>query len=447
MKDFTSGKITGPLMAFAVPMLIGNLFQQMYHMVDAIVVGRFIGGGALAAVGVSVNLVIFIISALLGLTTGAGVLIAQFYGAKQHEKLKKTVSVSIIFLAVISLILTVVGTIFAPQLLRLLGTDPEIFDDALLYMRVMMVGMIFMAFYNMYTAYMRALGDTRRPLYILIFSVVLSGLLSVYLVGVLDMGVFGAAISTNFSQLLALVLSYFYAKRYVPMLMIDKFVFDKELFWLIIKYGAPAAVQLSLVSLAQLFITRLINSFGPTAMAGITAVARIDGLAIMPVGTLSLALSTFVAQNMGAKLEGRAIKGFKIATVYMLGCAVIMSIILMIFAPQIISMFINRADADYPEILRLGQQYLNIMVVFYFLFAFLFAFNGFFRGVGDAMIAMVFPVMSLVIRTLSAYLLVWFAGMGPEALAWSIPIGWGLSSLASWIYYKKRLWVGKVAVG
>jgi putative MATE family efflux protein len=445
MKDFTSGKISKPLMAFAVPMLLGNLFQQLYNIVDAVVVGRFVSGGALAAVGVSMGVVGFLTAALIGFTTGSGVLIAQFYGAKKHDRLKNSVSVSIISLAVLSFILTLTGIVLAPHILRLLGTADEIFTDALLYIRLMMAGMVSIVYYNMYTAYMRALGETRRPLYILILSVVLSGLLSVYLVIILGLGVFGAAISTIFSQLLAAVLSYIYARRKMPLLIVDKFMFDKELFWLIVKYGAPAALQLSFVALAHLAITRLINSFGYSAMAAITAVGRIDSLVIMPVATLSMAMSTFVAQNMGAKKLDRAVKGFKTAAGYMLLCSVIISAGLMLFAPQIVSLFIDRGDANVGEILSIGQEYLSIMVMFYFLFAFLFAFNGFFRGVGDAVIAMVFPVISLTIRTVTAYALVAFAGMGPQALAWSIPVGWGLSSLLSWLYYRKRLWIGKVA--
>jgi len=445
MKDFTSGSISKPLMAFAAPMIIGNLFQQLYSIVDAIVVGRYVGGGALAAVGISMNMVMFIVSILIGLTTGASVVISQFFGAKEYDKLKSTVSVSIIFMAGLSVVLTVLGLVFAPHLLRMLNTDPMIFDDALLYMRILMSGIVFPVFYNMYTAYLRALGDSRRPLYILIFTVILSGVLTLYLVIIRGMGVAGAAASTIFSQFVATILCILYARRYVPLLQIKKLTFDYKLFRLIIRYGAPAALQMSIVSLASLFITRLINSFGPAAMAGITAVGRIDQLAIMPVGTLSMAMSTFVAQNMGAGLEDRARKCFRITMVYMLVFAIGISIVLMAFGPELISLFLNQEDINSPEILRIGTSYLNIMVVFYFLFAFLFAFNGFFRGVGDATIAMVFPVVSLTIRTLSAYGMVNFLGMGPEALAWSIPIGWLISSAASCVYYKKRLWVGKVA--
>jgi len=446
MRDFTKGNIAKPLMAFAAPMIIGNLFQQLYVIVDAIIVGRFIGGDALAAVGISMSIVGFLTSILIGLTTGSAVAIAQFYGAKHHDKLERTVSVSIIFLSGLSLILTVFGFIFAPHMLRLLNTDPVIFDEALRYLRIMMCGIVFTMFYNMYTAYLRALGDSRRPLYILIFTVILSGALTLYLVAVQGLGVTGAAASTIFAQFVAAVLCYLYSRRFAPHLIVKKLVFDNELFRLIIRYGAPAAVQMSFVSLAHLFITRLINTFGPAAMAGITAVARIDMLAIMPVATLSAAMSTFVAQNMGAGLEDRARKCFRISMLYMLVLAVCISAVLMAFGPQIISLFLNQGDANSLEILSIGTRYLNIMVVFYFLFAFLFAFNGFFRGVGDAKIAMVFPVVSLTIRTLSAHGMVMLLGMGPEALAWSIPIGWGFSGIASWIYYKKRLWVGKVAI-
>ena len=445
MKDFTTGSISKPLIAFAAPMIIGNLFQQLYSIVDAIIVGRFVGGGALAAVGISMSVLMLLIAMLIGLTTGAAVVIAQFYGAKQYDKLNSSVSVSIIFLAGLSVVLTILGIIFAPSLLRVLNTDPEIFDDALTYLRIMLCGVVFTVFYNMYTSYLRALGDSRRPLYILIFTVVLSGVLTLYLVIIRGMGVMGAAASSVFAQFLAMVLCYLYSRRYAPLLIVKKLSFDYERFRMIIKYGAPAALQMSFVSLAAFLITRLINSFGPAAMAGITAVTRIDALAIMPIATLSMAMSTFVAQNMGAGLEERARKCFRITLVYMVLFAVGLSIVLMLFAPQLISLFLDQGDASSPEILRIGTNYLNVIVMFYFLFAILFAFNGFFRGVGDATIAMVFPVISLTIRTLSAYGMVSVLNMGPEALAWSMPIGWVISGAASLVYYKKRLWAGKVA--
>ena len=446
MRDFTTGTIARQLLLFSIPMLIGNLFQQMYSIVDMIVVGRYISGSALASVGVSMNMIMFIVATLIGLTTGASVVISQFFGAKQYDRLKKTVSVSIITLFGISVLLTVLGISLSPLLLRLLGTGEEIFDDALIYMRIVMAGMVFPVFYNMYTAYMRALGDSKRPLYFLIFTTILNIGLNLFFVLVLDMGVAGVAMATIISQMIAAVLCFVYAARSMPILYVKKLEFDFELFKLIFKYGTPAALQLSLTSFAQLTITRLINSFGAAAMAGITTAARIDQFAIMPVQNLSMAMSTFVAQNMGAGIEERARKGLHIATIYMLICSFFMSLVLVLFRYPLISLFLSQGDPNAGEILRIGSEYLNIIVLFYFLFAFLFAFNGFFRGAGDAVIAMVFPVFSLTVRALSAYGLVGFFDMGPEALAWSIAIGWGLSSLASFVYYKKRLWAGKIVV-
>ena len=446
MNDFTKGNIGKELLLFAFPMLIGSALQQMYSMVDMIIVGRFVSGEALAAVGISTSIVMFVLSSLIGLTTGASVVISQFFGAKQYEKLKTTVSVSITTMLGVSLLLSIVGIVLAPFFLNLLNTNEDILSDAVLYMRILMGGIVFPIFYNIYTAYMRALGDSRRPLYFLILSTILNIGFNLFFVLIMNMGVAGVAIGTILAQMIAALLCFLYASRRIPLLKVSKLQFNTEIFKLILKYGVPPAVQISFVSFAHLTITRLINSFGSLAMAGITAASRIDQFGMMPGMTLSMAVSTFVGQNMGAGLEDRARKTLRIGMLYMLLCSVLMTAILIVFRSTLMSLFLNQADPNTPEILRIGSEYLNIMVSFYFLFAILFAFNGFFRGAGDAIIAMVFPIISLSIRVSSAYGFVGFFGMGPEAVAWSIPIGWGLSSFASWIYYKKRLWAGKAAV-
>lgn len=446
MKDLTVGSPARQIVLFSLPMLIGNIFQQVYSMVDAIVVGRFVGGTALAAVGVSMSVLQFLLAVLIGLTTGASVVISQFYGAKQYDRLKRTVATSVVFLAALSVAITIFGISGSSFLLRLLDVPDDIFADAGLYLRVLMGGMVFSVFYNMYTAYLRALGDSRTPLYFLICSTILNTALDLLFVIRLGMGVFGVALATIIAQAVAAVLCFMYAHKKVPLLRVSGLIFDKELFRTILKYGTPAALQLSLVTLANLTITRLINSFGASAMAGLTAAFKIDQLATLPISNLSMALSTFIAQNMGAGLDKRAKKGFHSTLIFMLLLAFALSAILTGFGPKLISLFMDQNEKGSAEILQFGLNHLNIMVTFYFLFSFLFGFNGFFRGAGDAVIAMVLPVLSLTVRTLSAYALVNLAGMGPEALAWSIPIGWGLSSLAGWIYYHKQLWVGKTVV-
>ncbi len=420
MRDFTSGNATKQILLFAIPMLIGNIFQQVYSMVDAAVVGRYVGGLALASVGVAMNVLVFLLSAVIGLTTGASVVIAQYYGAKRYDKLERTVSTSIIFLAGLSLVIIVLGIALSPTILLLLNASEDIIEDAVLYMRILMAGMLFPIFYNMYTAYLRALGDSRSSLLILICCTILNTGLDLLFVIEFHMGVLGAAVATVIAQAVSMGLCYIYTQRRVPLLRIKKLVFDKELFRAILKYGTPAAVQLSVVSFATLTITRLINSFGTAAIAGITASTKIDQLAIMPVSSVSMALSTFVAQNMGAGKEDRAIKGFRSSLILMIAVAVCISSILVAFGPWFVSMFLNESEAGSEAILQVGLKYLNIISVFYFLFAVLFSFNGFFRGVGDAIITMAFPIFSLTTRAVTAHMLVDWAGMGPEALAWSL---------------------------
>ena len=447
MQNFTEGNISKQIITFAVPMLIGSLFQQTYSLVDAAVVGRFVGGGALAAVGVSMGAVFFLSAIIIGMTTGASVLISQLYGAEQIDKLERAVSTSILFLSGLALLITALGVVLTPTVLRLLNVPYDIFDEARIYLQIMIGGTVFPTFYNMYTAYLRALGDSKSPLYILIFANILSIILTLLFVITFGWGVAGAAAATILAQAVSAVLCCLYARRYAPLLWVKKFSFDTELLCSIIRFGAPAAVQFSLVMLGSLVIMRLINSFGTVAAAGIVAAHKIDHLAMMPVMTLSMALSTFVAQNMGADIEERAMQGFRITMGYMLLLSVVISAVLLATASWVISLFLDPGYADTAKILAISQNYLSILVFFYFLLAILFCHIGFFRGAGDAMIAMAFPVASLTIRTISAYTLVHIGGMGPEALAWSIPIGWGITCIACRVYYKKRLWVGKSITG
>jgi len=447
MKDFTQGSITKQIIIFVIPMMIGSVFQQLYSLADAVIVGRYIGGGSLAAVGISMTVSFFLTSLLIGLTSGASILISQLYGAKDIRQMKRVISTSIIFLTILAIILTIFGITLTPLILRALGTPLDIVNDAKIYMRITMGGIIFTVFYNMYTAYLRALGEAKRPLYILIFSSLLNIGLNYLFVPVWGLGIAGAAVGTVISQGVAAILCYVYVRYNVPLLRVEEMVFDKTLLIAILKYGLPAALQMSMVALAALIITRLINSFGTAAIASIAAVQRIDQLAIIPIFTLSTALSVFVGQNMGAGKEERCLKGLRIVMLQALVMAIGISAALLVFGRRLIALFIYQYDENVYEILEIGHNYMRIMILFYFLFAILFSFNGFFKGVGDAVIAMVFPGISLTIRTVAAYGLVYLGGMGPEALAWSIPLGWVVACILSFIYYKRRLWVGKMAIG
>ena len=446
MNDFTTGNPTRQIVMFALPMLIGNLFQQIYGLADAMVVGRYVGGLALAAVGSSTIIINFTLAVFIGLTTGASIVISQFFGAKEEDKLKKSVSTSFVFLLILGAAVSLAGYFLAPHLMKLLDVPEDIFANMLAYLRIIMVGTIFPVIYNMYTAYLRALGDSKRPLYILIIAVILNIGLDLLFVAVFKWGVAGAAWATIASQAVSAVLAHLYANHFVPLLKIERLSVDKGLLRLILRYSLPTALQMSLTSLANLTIMRLVNSFGAVSVAGYTAAVRIDQFAMIPMNNLSMAVSTFIAQNMGAGLEDRAKKGLRSAMLIMLSLAIILSLFVLILGRWLISMFVAPTDIAYAEILNVGVKYLSTLAYFYFLFAIFFSFNGFFRGVGDAVIVMALTISSLTIRAVAAHLLVAFFQMGPEAVAFSIPVGWGLCSIFCLFYYKKRLWAGKVAV-
>ena len=444
MKDFTQGNITKHLLLFALPMLIGSVFQQFYSLADAIIVGRFVGGGALAAIGIANIAFWFLTSLVIGLTTGSSIVISQLYGGKEVERMKRATATTIVFMLIFSVLISVLGVIFAPAILRLLDVPPDIMAETQLYMQIILGGMIFNTFYNMFTAYLRALGEVKNPLFILIFTCILNVGLNFIVVVHMGLGVGGAAVTTVLSQGVAMVLSILYIRFKVPLLHVKKLLIDKSLLLAILKNGLPAALQMSLISISSLTITRLINSFGTAAIAGLTAVQRIDHLAIIPVATLSMALSVFVGQNIGAFKEDRCKQGLRLAMLQSVSLAVLMSIVMMLFSRNLVALFIDAEDVHVTEIITIGQNYLNIMVIFYFLFAIQFTFNGFLRGVGDALNATLISLGNLILRVSSAYFLVHIVSMGPEAIAWSLPFGWLFSCTVGFIYYKKGFWKGKM---
>ena len=446
MQDFTQGNPTRLILSFAWPMLAGNLLQQFYNLADAAMVGQFVGGNALAAVGSSTTVINFILSVLLGLTTGASIVISQYYGARREAELSRAVSTSILFLGVLSVLITVAGYFSVPFFLRMLQTPQNIFADAVTYLRILVLGMVFPIYYNMYAAYLRALGDSKRPLYALIFSTLLNLLLDYLMIEPMGMDVAGAAWATAISQMVACLLCFRYANQKDSPLRVRHLQFDRGIFRVILRFSIPSAIQMSMTSLANLTIMRLVNGFGSQSIAGYTTAVKIDQLAIMPISNASQAAAMFIGQNIGAGREDRAHQGLRSSMLLMVGVAVAVSAAILLFGRPLMALFISPGDPDVAAIIQHGVDYISVIALFYILFALFFAFNGFFRGVGDAVIVMILTITSLVIRAVSAHLLVWNFGMGPEAVAWSIPIGWGLCTLYAYFHYKKRLWAGKAAV-
>ncbi|MDR2898799.1 MAG: MATE family efflux transporter [Clostridiales bacterium] len=446
MNDFTTGNPAKLILKFSIPLLIGNLFQQLYNMADAIIVGRYVSGNALAAVGSSGALLNFLVAVLIGLTTGSSVVISQLFGAKKFDELRNAVSTSIIFLGGLTLIMTAVGVFGAEFFMNILDVPMDIRDDAKTYIQIFMGGIIFPIYYNMYMAYLRALGDSRTPLYFLMFSVLLKVVLDMLFVAVFGMGVPGAAVATVISQALAFVATYYYAQRKSPILRIHKLTFDKRIFGLIVKFGLPAAVQMSVTNIGHLSIMRLVNSFGSVVVAGYTAATKIENIAMMPLSNLSAAISTFVGQNMGAGNEDRAKKGLFSGMMITLIIGAILTAFIFIAGNTLIAQFVNVEDIHAANIISVGTEYMFIMAMFYLLFGVFFSYNGFFRGAGDPVIVMVLTIASLAIRVICAYILNGLFDMGVSAVAWSIPIGWFTCTVAAIIYYRAGKWKGKSVV-
>ena len=447
MKDFTQGGIMNRIVLFSVPMLIGNLFQQMYNLADAMIVGQFVGGKALAAVGSAGIFLGFLIALLMGLCTGASVVVSQFFGARQERQLKRTISTTLLFLVSLAVLLSAIGYVCMPLFLGMLRVPDDVFDDTLIYLRILMFGVVFLMLFNLYDSLLRALGDSRTALYCLIFSVMLNLVLDYLFVAVLHWGVAGAAYATVASMFMCIIPCYAYISRKIPLLKLGRPVFDRCLFRVILRYSIPAALQLSLVNFASLTIMRLVNTFGSSVSAGYSAALRLEQIALMPANSISMASASFVGQNIGAGLEQRARRALRATMVFMVCLSLVLSAVLLLFGQGLLSLFLRSSDANYVAILTAGTDYLRIIALFYCLHSTLFAFNGFFRGVGDAVIVMVLTVTSLTIRSLGAYAMVYLFGMGTQAIAFSIPIGWFTTSLIGWIYYARGRWRGKSVVG
>jgi len=437
------------MLIFSVPLLLGNLLQNLFSIADMAIVGRFIGGTALAAIGSTVVVIQFLIAILIGLATGASIVISQFFGAKKEEELKKTVATSLIAMAGLSIILTVLGVLGAGPMLRLLGVEDIIFYDAKVYFRILMAGVTFPIYLNVYMAYMRALGDSKSPLIILSISAVLNVILNIVFIMVFGWGIAGVGLATIVSQTLALGACIAIAERKIPQLRLrlSDIRFDKAIFKLILTYGIPASIQLSITSLATLTIMRLVNLLGAVAVAGFSVGTRVENFAMMPLANINIAISTFVGQNIGAGNEERAKEGLRSGIKLVLIIGGVASAILLIFSPDLMRLFVAPDDIHAAGIIREGALYLSIISMFSVLFGIFFAFNGFFRGVGDQVIVMALTITSLSIRATLAHVLVLGFDWGLEAIAWSIPVGWALCGTFAYIYYRSGRWRGKAAVG
>lgn len=445
LKDMTKGSAAKLILVFTIPMFIGNVFQQLYNMVDSVVVGRFVGPDALAAVGTSAPIIFFLISLVMGLTLGSGVIISQFFGAQQMGHVRRAASTALIFQTVCGLILSVVGFLLSRPLLLLLRTPPEIINDSVAYMRIYFCGLLFLFTYNTLSGILRALGDSKTPLYFLAISAVTNTILDVLFVARLGWGVAGVAWATLIAQALSSLLCVYYITRRVPMLQFSRaeFVFDREMFKMMAKIGIPSSIQQSVVSMGMMAVQGLINSFGGVTMAAYTAAARLDTFAMMPVQNFGMALSSFAGQNIGAGRLDRVHQGLRATLAMVVGVSLCVSVGVFMFGPQLIQIFVS---AERVDVISRGVEYLKTVSIFYAVFSVMIVINGLLRGAGDTVITMATSLFDLGTRVVAAYWLVTMPGLGYRGIWWSIPIGWSVSAVIPVVRYLTGGWKAKVVV-
>ncbi len=442
MKDLTKGKERNLILKFALPMLLGSVFQQLYNIVDSIIVGHYIGKDALSAVGASFPVFYALISLVIGLGSGAGIVISQYYGAKQNDKVQIAVDTMYIFMFVSSLIITFFGIIFIKDIFLLLKLPPEIMKDAELYLTITLGGLIIAFGYNGTASIFRSLGDSKRPLYFMIISTVTNIILDLLFVIYFKWGIAGVAIATVISQAGAFASAVIYINRNHKILKI-RFLhlkFDKDIMFKSFRIGIPSGLQQLFVALGMTAILAIVNGFGTSVIAAYTVAGRIDFFAIMPAMIFAQALTSFTGQNMGAGKIDRVKKGFRSVMIMSITVSVVLSIIVITGSRILMKLFTPDED-----VITEGMHYLRIVAPSYVLFAIMFSFTGVFRGAGDTLIPMFITLFSLwIIRVPFAYYL--SADYGTTGIWYSIPLAWSSGLLFSLIYYFTGRWKRKAVV-
>lgn len=434
--DLTEGSITRTMLAFAVPMIIGNLLQQLYNVADTLIVGQFLGANALAAVGSAYTLMIFLTSVLLGLCMGSGAVFSHRYGAKQTEVLKKSVYVSFVWISVTTLLLNVAVFVFIHPIISILQVPAELYSLMYDYLRVIFWGIGFTFLYNFYASLLRAIGNSMVPLWFLAVAVLLNIILDFLFILFFNWGVEGAGWATVISQAVSAIGLCFYTFLKFPELRIGRK--DMHMEWKTVReitsYSALTCAQQSVMNFGILMVQGLINSFGTTVMAAFAAAVKIDSFAYMPVQDFGNAFSTFIAQNFGARKSDRIRKGIRSAITITIVFCIVISTGVILFARPLMLLFVQPHESG---IISIGVQYLHIEGTFYFGIGCLFLLYGFYRAVRKPGMSVILTFISLGTRVLLAYALAAIPSIGVTGVWWAIPTGWILADLTGLLYYRK----------
>ena len=436
--DMTAGNVYALLLEFAVPLLLGNLFQQLYNTVDSWVVGNYVGKEAFSAVGTVGPIINMLIGFFMGLSTGAGVVISQYYGAKQEEKVSRTAHTALVMTFVLGILFTFIGILMTPRMLFFMKTPAEVLPEARTYLTIYFSGIFGLLLYNMGAGILRAVGDSQRPFYFLVLSASLNIVLDLVFVLVFHMGVAGVAYATILSQGISAVLVLLVLARAKACYRVT--LRAMQVHWdalgKIVRVGIPAAIQMAITAFSNVFVQSYINYFGADCMGGWTAYAKIDTFLLLPMQSIAMGVTTFVGQNLGVNDVDRAKQGVSAA----LRMSVLSSLILMVpvlfFAPELVSFF-----NDAPEVVRYGTLFLRLMSPFYVLCCVNQIFAGSLRGAGDSRAPMLIMLGSFVLfRQIYLFLMTRFVANTIVVVALGYPAGWLACSTITYLYYRFARW-------
>ena len=442
MLDLTKGKESIVILKFAIPMLLGNLFHQLYQIVDSIIVGNILGKEALAAVGASFPIIFALVSLVMGLSIGFSIIISQYFGAKNYKNVKKSIDTMLISLFFAAIAITIIGISLSGPIFRLLQLPKEIIPAAKTYLNIFLSGAVLLFGFNGINSILRGLGDSKTPLYFLIFSTLLNIALDLIFIIIFKWGIAGAAYATIISQGCALVIAIIYLNRTHKLIHISlkNLHFEKYIFKKGLQIGLPSGIQQTFVAIGMMSLFGIVSSFGTDVIAAYTAAGRINNLVTIPAMNFAAALSTFTAQNIGAKKFGRVKKGYMSTLLMSSISCVFITIIIILFGKTFMGMFTSDAN-----VIEIGAKYLAIVSSFYLLFSTMFTTNGVIKGAGATLIPMFITLLSLwIIRIPVAYFL--SGKIGYTGIWWSIPIGWSVGMSGSLIYYFSGKWKKKVVI-
>lgn len=443
MKDntmnMTEGSPTKLLLLFSVPMLIGNIFQQLYSFADSIIVGQLIGPDALAAIGATGSVGFFFFALSIGIGTGGGIITSQFFGRGDTSKVKNCMVNNAYIMVVLPVVVGGIAFFLANPVLKVLRTPDQIAESALVYLRINCVGMLFVSFYNYVSSMLRSLGDSRTPLYFLIFSCFLNIGLDVLFISVFKMGVFGAGVATLISQALSGVLCMIYAVKTNSYFRFEHNDYNLNLPVIrdTIKIGMPVSLQFAMIAISCMALQSVVNSFGPAAVAAFAATEKIEQFVHLPFQTLSAALSTFCGQNYGAKNLNRVIDGYHRSVIMMIIFTVVIIPVIQFGGGAVTSLFVKD-----PEVIYLGGHALKITSLFYFCLGMIYMVRGILYGLGDSLFSFINGIVEVIGRISFPFILLSCFNFGVWVIWWSAALVWFIAAVTAYMRYKvikKRL--------